>query len=178
MLRAIHLFPELEDAAGLFAFRSAHDPLASCIAPHVTLVFPFESPLSDAELVAFVTRIGSATPSFRLEFGSAERHDGGVIYGDVIWLPVTVGADAVTKLHDELYAGPLGDYLSRSHAYQPHMTIGRVAPSEIDTVHALAQSLSVPIPSGIREIVIERIRADERSEVIGRINLSGAGDLR
>ena len=60
MKRAIVLFPKFQNIDAIQSIRERFDPLAKYIAPHITIVFPFESALSTAELDA----LGSFHESF------------------------------------------------------------------------------------------------------------------
>lgn len=46
--RVIVIFPPAADVAVIDPLRQRFDPLASVIAPHITLVFPFQSEISTA----------------------------------------------------------------------------------------------------------------------------------
>ena len=49
-LRTIMIFPEFENQEIIDNIRKKYDPLAGLVRPHVTLVFPFESSMSNGEL--------------------------------------------------------------------------------------------------------------------------------
>ena len=101
--------------------RRRHDPQASQIPAHVTLVFPFESPITGEELRSHIRTALSGQPAFRATFSGVTAEDDGYIL-----LHVDVGHDAVVTLHDRLYSGPLLRHRSTTHTYRPHMTLGRV----------------------------------------------------
>jgi len=44
------IFPEFENMEIIDNIRKQYDPLADLVRPHITLVFPFESPLSNMQL--------------------------------------------------------------------------------------------------------------------------------
>ena len=65
--RVVVAFPKIESGgewAKIVGLRCRHDPLASVIAPHVTLVFPFDDPVPDEELHAHVERALAGIPGF------------------------------------------------------------------------------------------------------------------
>lgn len=55
--RAIVILPRFEGLDRIEQFRRRYDPLASRIAPHITLVFPFESDLSADQLCAHMQQV-------------------------------------------------------------------------------------------------------------------------
>ena len=48
--RTIMIFPEFDNIDSIDKIRSKYDPLAELVRPHVTLVFPFESDMTDNEI--------------------------------------------------------------------------------------------------------------------------------
>ena len=50
MKRSIVIFPEFSNSRDIQSLRREFDPLAFKIAPHITLVLPFESDLSSEDL--------------------------------------------------------------------------------------------------------------------------------
>lgn len=167
MRRAVHLITDFKADPELVAFRHAHDPLASFIPPHITLVFPFESEMGDDELVAHVRRACGDLAPFIVTLGPAECQEHGVI-----WLPVQRGADEVTTLHRRLYTGPLAAHRDPRSVYVPHVTIARLAVLALPGVHRTALELPAASPAEMREVVVERIGADDQSHVIARIPLA------
>ena len=121
MLRALVVFPQANQFDVVERMRRRYDPQARLIAAHVTIVFPFDDPMSDAELRAHVLEATTGLSPFKLRFSGIAPAD------DYIFLHPTTGADRLVALHNRLYTGQLLRYRSRTHAFQPHVTIGRVA---------------------------------------------------
>ena len=48
--RTIMIFPEFENIDVINDIREKYDPLADLVLPHITLVFPFDSELTNEEL--------------------------------------------------------------------------------------------------------------------------------
>ena len=48
--RAIMIFPEFKNINIINDIRKKYDPLANLVLPHITLVFPFDSKLTNEEL--------------------------------------------------------------------------------------------------------------------------------
>ena len=67
-LRTIMIFPEFAHTEQIDNIRNRYDPLAELVRPHITLVFPFESFMSDEELAEILeTRLQSIKPFIVLE---------------------------------------------------------------------------------------------------------------
>ena len=49
-LRTVMIFPEFENMYVIDPVRNRYDPLAKLVRPHITIVFPFESDMSNEEL--------------------------------------------------------------------------------------------------------------------------------
>ena len=45
--RTIMIFPEFDNIDSIDRIRSKYDPLAELVRPHITLVFPFESDITN-----------------------------------------------------------------------------------------------------------------------------------
>ena len=54
-LRTIMIFPEFENMEIIDNIRKQYDPLAELVRPHITLVFPFESQISNEELTQILS---------------------------------------------------------------------------------------------------------------------------
>src|SRR5262249_52146904 len=136
--------------------RAAYDPFATFIPPHITLVFPFESDLTAADLEAHIwsavrdtvlpESLLAAADLSPLEFPcagtSAPRarpknwHDvppipvalagGRGAGGESLFLNNKRGTAGLIPLHNRLYTGILAPYLAIEHTYLPHLTVGRL----------------------------------------------------
>ena len=122
MKRAIVLFPKFDNIDAIQAVRERFDPLAKFIAPHITIVFPFESELSAKELREHLDCALEGVKKFnvRLTGITGDFRDG------YLFLNVKQGNDPIIDLHDRLYRGVLEPFLFRKVTYCPHMTVGRV----------------------------------------------------
>lgn len=49
-LRTIMIFPDFDNMEVINRIREKYDPLANLVNPHITIVFPFESKISNKEL--------------------------------------------------------------------------------------------------------------------------------
>ena len=164
----ILLFPEVTNRSQIDLYRARFDPLAKKIDPHVTLVFPFTPTSLKGDALAHYAaeRIKGIGP-FTLEASTPAVIDKGYVY-----LGIDSGAKQIRRMHSSLYDGPLGSFLRTDVDYMPHITIGRYADGRTElAAREAAERLSGPFRAHIREMVIERIGADERSIVVSRLPL-------
>lgn len=119
--RAIIIFPQLGSDTNLIQdIRNQYDPLAHKIAPHITLVFPFESEISSNELYQHVRNSLHEFKPFKLTMQRIIQEE------NYLFLNLTRGQKEVIEIHDLLYSGLLSGFLSKQHNYQPHITVGRL----------------------------------------------------
>jgi 2'-5' RNA ligase len=122
-LLAVVAYPELaaEDEEWLEWVRLRHDPQATRIRAHFTLVFPFEHAvetasqhvarvLEDRAPIAFVLRRAAAVAD---AFGN----------GSHVFLVPDEGAEIVA-VHGRLYGGVLAPFLRADIPFVPHLTVG------------------------------------------------------
>lgn len=166
--RSILIFPAVQPAAPITSWRRAYDPLVDQIRPHISLVFPFASPISDADLVQLVTRTCRSQRSFAL---TAVPMGGDFEHG-YVWLNIDQGAPVLTALHDALYAtSALRPGWRSDIPYRPHITIGQVP---VTQAAALAQQLTTPAQcfrAEIATISIEHILPSGKSDEFAKICL-------
>jgi 2'-5' RNA ligase len=155
--RALAWFPSPEAFAATQAFRQKHDPLAARLAPHVTLVFPFESNLGDVQVAAHVRRVVGRWPAIPVRFGGF-----GHFNGDWVYRRIARGREALLELHDRLYRNAFAPFLRADLPYEPHLTIAR-ATVTLDA-HALIRQaeaeLSRPDEAVLRELALCRFGLD------------------
>ena len=132
MKRAIVLFPKFNNVYVIQSIREKFDPLANYIAPHITIVFPFESDLSTNDLRTHMRGALKGIQKFdvQLKDYTGDFRDG------YLFLNVKKGNDAIIELHDRLYSGILESFLFRKATFCPHVTAGRVQ-QQIDFEKAL-----------------------------------------
>jgi len=167
-MRSILIFPEIYNLTEIQKVRQKYDPLADHIRPHISLVFPFESDISDASLVQQIEPIIKQVKSFAITFDKLGHDDQGYI-----WLQAAYGTDKLTKLHDELYKNELlRPYLRSDIPYVPHITLGKVAPSiQIKVLNSLViRNLS--FSTFVDTVSVEKILPNDDSEELYQIELS------
>ncbi|WP_291637999.1 2'-5' RNA ligase family protein [Clostridium sp.] len=122
MKRAVILFPRFNNIDIVNNIRGKYDPLANYIAPHITIIFPFESDLKTHELKEHFNKSLIGMKNFRIMLKgiTGDYRDG------YLFLNVKKGNDNIIELHDKLYSGVLEKFLFRKVTYCPHLTVGRV----------------------------------------------------
>ncbi len=140
---AIVAYPKLHDAdrRRIESFRAKHDPQASRVALHFTLVFPFAG--SPDELVPEIAIAARSTKPIPFTIGrTAVVADPVAGSGYHIFLVPDEGAWQIAALHDRLYAGALRPHLRRDISFIPHITVA--AAREAHVAEQWARTLNAP----------------------------------
>ncbi|HEY1015621.1 MAG TPA: 2'-5' RNA ligase family protein [Herpetosiphonaceae bacterium] len=119
--RVLVILPAFPNMAEIQAVRRRYDPNLELIGPHITLVFPFESPMGSSELRIHIEGATAGLAPFPVRLGGITAQE-----GEYLFLNVKRGNDAIVDLHDRLYGGPLAPHLDRAYTFTPHVTIGRL----------------------------------------------------
>ena len=117
---AVAWFPSFRGLEAIEAFRAKHDPMASLIPAHLSLVFPFGTALKRLQVETHVRRVASAWPPIPVAFRSVRTEA-----NEFVFLMANRGAASITALHDKLYTRSLRFHLRPEFPYAPHITIGR-----------------------------------------------------
>jgi len=144
---AVVSYPVLSagDRDWIEAIRAKHDPQASWIAAHVTLVFPTsDCPSGVADEVASVAKAFSAVP-FVIRWVRPVRDITGS--GGHVFLVPDEGFDGIAALHTALYSGGFAPTRLPDVLFIPHITVG--AAPDFAASEAIARNLS-PLERQIR----------------------------
>lgn len=117
---AVAWFPDFEGLDAVEAFRARHDPVAGLVPAHLTLVFPFPTALTAIQVETHVRKVAAGWPPVRVVFRGVRG-----VANEFVFLMAARGAEAVTRLHDKLYARSLLPHLRKDLEYAPHITIAR-----------------------------------------------------
>ena len=166
--RAIVIFPQLGSHASLIQdIRNQYDPLANKIAPHITLVFPFESKISSLELSQHVKNCldGLDLFDFTMQGISHESEN-------YLFLNLTQGKEEIIEIHDLLYSGILARFLSKKHRYNPHLTVGHFPDSDAANI-AMNElnNFDYKFTTKVHKITTEIISEDLSSKIEFEIKL-------
>lgn len=134
MKRAIVLYPNFTNISIINGIRDKYDPLSSYIAPHITIVFPFDSDIHLEDLKLHLNNAMKGLKKFPVVLNeiTGDFRDG------YLFLNVKKGNDNIIELHDRLYTGILSPYLIKKMTYGPHLTVG-VLSEQIDFDNAIDQ---------------------------------------
>ena len=147
--RAIVWFPPLPPDNKIETFRALHDPLATQIPAHLTLVFPFPTNLTSTQWAAHIKRIVGNWPQLPVSFGDIES-----IQDEFTVLMVREKSAAVVALHDKLYSGVLKPFLRPEMDYRPHITLGRVTGNPSGASHgAMHDAACTELRGGWRAVM-------------------------
>jgi len=119
---AVAWFPQFRGLERIEAFRSRHDPVASLIPAHVSLVFPFPTALTQLQVETHVRRVVSGWPPIPVTFRALRMHA-----NEFVFLMASRGAASIAGLHDRLYTRSLAPHLRPEFPYEPHITLARHA---------------------------------------------------
>ncbi len=160
MKRSVILFPKFNNFNTINSIREKYDPLAKCIAPHITIVFPFESNISTNELKEHFKESLKGIKKFNIQLKdiTGDFRDG------FLYLNVKKGNDNIIELHDKLYSGILQNFLFRKITYCPHLTVGRFEEQkEFDNAIKALGCFSENFETVIDKIFVENIDINEKS---------------
>jgi 2'-5' RNA ligase len=121
LVRAVVAYPTLaaEDSRKIEALRQQHDPNASRIAPHFTLVFPTGA-IAEKALLKRMQDAAKQAPPFAVALKRILVHqESGESY---LYLVPEAGYDALVTLHARLNQGDAG-----KPSFTPHVTVARLA---------------------------------------------------
>ena len=162
MKRAIVLFPKFSNSEAIQSVRERFDPLAHYIAPHITLVFPFESTLSTEELKAHLRHALAGMKQFAVSLSgvTGDFRDG------YLFLNVKQGNDSIIDMHDRLYSDALEPFLLRKVTYCPHISVGRVEESSaFDQALEELGNFQASFKAEIDKVYVENIDSGDQSSI-------------
>ena len=156
LTRSIVIFPQFGNNTDLIQnIRQQYDPLANRIAPHVTLVFPFESEISSNELRQHVKHSLDGFKSFGLCLQEISQEE-----ENYLFLNPIEGQKQIINIHDRLYSGILKRFLSRKRPYNPHITVGRLrdlsaTQAAMDKLKSFNHEFKTQVNTIATEIILE-----------------------
>ncbi|GFZ30247.1 2'-5' RNA ligase [Clostridium zeae] len=162
--RTIMIFPKFENIHIIDNIRKKYDPLADLVLPHITLVFPFNSELTNEELNFHLEECLRGIPSFEIQLqGFSKQQDK---YGNYLFLNVIKGMDEIINIHSILYKDKLEKF-DLGYDYIPHMTVGKVSTKELlDKAFDDVSKCSDRFSTLVNKISIEMIGEHEESIIV------------
>ena len=162
--RTIMIFPEFENMDVIDSIREKFDPLAKRVRPHITLVFPFESDMSDEELSKILDERLKEIPQFNIILKGFSKHSGPA--GNWLMLDVISGGGTLKKIHDIFYANEFKSF-DLGFEYEPHMTVGKFKfEKQLDDAYETVKKKRDSFSCKVTKISVEMIGENEESIII------------
>lgn len=162
--RTIMIFPEFENIDVINGIRKKYDPLAYLVLPHITLVFPFDSELTNDELNLYLKECLIGIQPFKIELEGFSKQENK--YGNYLLLDVVQGVDEMKNIHDRLYKDKLKQF-DLGYDYVPHMTVGKVSSMELlDKAFDEINKCNDKFSTVVKKISVEMIGEHEESIII------------
>lgn len=165
--RSILLFPEFENVELIESIREKYDPLYKLIRPHITLVFPFESELTQKQIEEHIRYQLKDIKPFKIELREITGTN-----DNYLFLNVKKGNDEIIRIHDLLYTNILEPYRDRRYTYTPHITLGRFSnkPALTKAVSRY-KDFDHLFKTVINEVNVEIIDKQENSQIESKVLL-------
>lgn len=163
-LRTIMIFPEFDNMGIIDNIRKQYDPLAELVQPHITLVFPFDSQISNEELMHILNKRMQGIKPFELKLGSISKQED--TFGNYLFLDVLQGAEELGYIHQILYDNEFKEF-NIGLQYIPHMTIGKLPTIELlNNAFNDIKSIDDTFSTIVKKISVEMIGDNEESIII------------
>lgn len=162
--RTIMIFPEFKNADIINDIRKKYDPLADLVLPHITLVFPFDSRLTNEELSLHLKDCLGGIQPFKVELEGFSKQINS--YGNSLFLNVVQGMAEIKNIHDRLYKGILKQF-DAGYDYVPHMTVGNLSSEKmLDNAFNDVKIYKDKFSTVVKKISVEMIGDHEESIII------------
>ncbi len=162
--RTIMIFPEFENIDIINNIRKKYDPLAELVLPHITLVFPFESDITNEELKLYLKESLSNLQPFKIELGGFSKQINS--FGNSLFLNVVQGLDEIKNIHKRLYKGKLKQF-DAGYDYVPHITVGNLPSIDLlDKAFDDVKNYNDKFITVVNKISVEMIGEHEESIII------------
>ncbi|MBO4637104.1 MAG: 2'-5' RNA ligase family protein [Clostridiales bacterium] len=169
-LRTVMIFPEFGERSEVIdTIRDRYDPLAGLVRPHITVVFPFDSPMSDDELSRILDeRLRDVRPFDVLLKGFSKSTDPS---GNYLFLDVLKGKEDIISLHELFYANEFREFYQllpfSGISFVPHVTVGKVGSlKELDAAYDDIKDIDLEYGFKVKKISVEMIGPNEESIII------------
>lgn len=161
--RTVMIFPQFCNGEVINEIRQKFDPLYNLVKPHITLVFPFKSAMSDAELSQRLEKCLKETTCFPLRLQGISRQED--CYGNYIFLNVDRGYQEIVKMHNALYSDIFGK--CPNQPYIPHMTIGNLDSVEkMESAYNCIKKIDICLETIVDKVSVELIGNNGESIIV------------
>lgn len=163
-LRTIMIFPEFENMEIIDNIRKQYDPLAELVRPHITLVFPFESQISNEELTQILNVRLLGVKPFELKLGGISKKED--TFGNYLFLDVLKGGEEIGYIHQVLYDNEFKEF-NIGLQFIPHMTIGKLPTVEsLNNAYNNTKFMEDTFSTIVRKVSVEMIGDNEESIIV------------
>lgn len=158
------IFPTFENGQVIDKIRELYDPLASCVRPHITIVFPFDSFIETVELREHLSSVLTDIAPFEIILKGITPTNN---FGKYLFLNIQKGRDEIIELHKRLYTGILQNYYPewlKGKDFFPHMTVGSFDSQEqFEAAISETRNIDDTFKTIVNEISVEIIDENENS---------------
>lgn len=165
------IFTEFTNIEKINLLRKKYDPAVNNVAPHITLVFPFESNIAASDIKKHIENNIQGIKPFKVKLQgiSAESKN-------YLFLNVINGKEELTKLHNKLYTDILDEFKPKflnTTEFKPHLTVGKVDDNE-EFMEAIKDTngFNEIFETLVTKITVEIIGAKQESIIEAEVNLS------
>ena len=163
--RTIMIFPEFDNMQIIDDIRNKYDPLAKLVRPHITLVFPFESDMSNEDVAAILDARLTNTFPFEVELKGFSKHSDPS--GNYLFLDIVNGKENIIQIHDELYKFEFKNFDLWGSDYIPHITVGKLSSeNEMNEAYESIKGIDDSFRTVVNKISVEMIGENEESIII------------
>lgn len=163
-LRTIMIFPKFENMETIDNIRNKYDPLAKLVRPHITLVFPFKSPITNEELIQILNTRLMSVKSFELKLGGISKQED--VLGNYLFLDVLQGMEELCYIHKILYDNEFKEF-DLGLPYLPHMTIGKLPTAQLlENAFNDIKSMDNTFSTIVNKVSVEMIGDNEESIIV------------
>ncbi len=164
MERTIMIFPRFDNMDIINSIRSKYDPLADLVMPHITIVFPFLSKMSNEDISTILNRELMDISPFELVLEGFSKQENP--YGNYLFLNVTKGEKIIQEIHQRLYKNEFKIF-DIGLNYKPHLTVGKFLDKDLlNRAYADVNSINSKFITIVDRICVEEIGEDEKSIIV------------
>lgn len=162
--RTIMIFPKFDNIDVINDIRKKYDPLVDLVLPHITLVFPFDSELTNEELSLYLKECLNDIQPFKVQLEGFSKQQNK--YGNYLLLNVVQGMDVIKSIHERLYKNKLKQF-DAGNDFVPHMTVGKVSSMDLlDKAFDDVNKCNDKFSTMVKKISVEVIGEHEESIII------------
>ncbi len=167
--RTIMIFPEFHNMEVIHFYRDQYDPLSALVKPHITLVFPFQSNISNDRLNKHLSdKLMNINP-FEITLHGVSKQPGEL--GNYLFLNIIEGKEHIHEIHEKLYSDLLKEF-KIGYPYTPHLTLGNLDSTEkLERAYLDVSKCNETFRSVINKISVEVIGTLGESIIISEHKL-------